>query len=58
LQFHPHAGDDPLLKGQLVFEKEENARDHNLGLFLVFDYDEERNMNATLKLEKKDAPNR
>lgn len=45
-------GDDPLLKGQFVFEKEENARDHNLGLFAVSDYDAERNLYATLKLEK------
>ncbi len=50
--FYPLQGDDPLLKGQLVFEKEEHARDHNLGLFAVSDYDAERNMYATLKLEK------
>ena len=45
-------GNDPLLKGQFVFEKEEHSRDHNLGLFSVADYDAERNLYATLKLEK------
>jgi hypothetical protein len=50
--YYPLQGDDPLLKGQLVFEKEEHSRDHNLGLFAVSDYDAERNLYATLKLEK------
>jgi hypothetical protein len=45
-------GNDPLLKSQFVFEKEEHSRDHNLGLFSVADYDAERNLYATLKLEK------
>jgi hypothetical protein len=45
-------GDDPLLKGQFVFEKEEHSRDHNLGLFSVSDYDAEKNLYVTLKLEK------
>ena len=45
-------GSDALLKGQFVFEKEEHSRDHNLGLFSVADYDAERNLYATLKLEK------
>jgi hypothetical protein len=50
--YYPLQGDDPLLKGQFVFENEESSRDHNLGLFSVADYDAERNLYATLKLEK------
>jgi hypothetical protein len=50
--YYPLQGNDALLKGQLVFEKEESSRDHNLGLFSVSDYDAERNLYATLKLEK------
>ena len=40
---------DPLLKGQFVFEKGEHSRDHNLGLFSVADYNAEKNLFATLK---------
>jgi hypothetical protein len=45
-------GDDALLKSQHVFEKDENNREHNLGLFSVSDYDPENNLYVTLKLEK------
>lgn len=45
-------GDAALLKSQNVFEKGARSRDHNLGLFAVSDYDPQKNLYVTLKLEK------
>jgi hypothetical protein len=45
-------GDQVLLPRQYVFGKPDRGRDHNLAIFTLSDYDRDRNLYCTLKLEK------
>jgi hypothetical protein len=45
-------GDEVLLPRQYVFGKPDRGRDHNLAIFALSDYDRDRNIYCTLKLEK------
>lgn len=45
-------GDEMLPARQYVFGKPDRGRDHNLGIFTLSDYDRDRNIYCTLKLEK------
>ncbi len=46
------SGTEVLPERKFIFGKPQNKREHDLGLFAISDYDRERNIYATLKLEK------
>ena len=50
--FYFPIGENTTQPRQFIFGKPDGKKDHNLGLFTISDYDRERNMYATLVLER------